>query len=170
MFFRDLINDSWWMKGNIVVIWQLMDLEIAFHPLWFVSCLCSLQTLYQQAIKVQLKWSVLVRLKMDFFELKSKQIWCQTLCSVCTDKHSYRCMLMRESVRYWTMCMYFDMGIEKYALNHARLQTHGAYRVNHTYRHLAASFFSGWLWLSGERAHLRRFEKWSGNSANIMLL
>lgn len=50
-------------------------LEIAFYPLWFASCICSQQTLYQPAIKVQLKWSILVRLQMDYFELNSKYLF-----------------------------------------------------------------------------------------------
>lgn len=52
-----------------------MDSEIAFYPLWFASYICSQQTLYQPAIKVQLKWSVLVRLQMDYFELNSKYLF-----------------------------------------------------------------------------------------------
>lgn len=111
MFFKDLINGSGWMKANVVMIWQLMDSGIAFHPLWFASCLCSPQTFYQQAIKVQLKWSVLVRLKMEHFELTSKHLWCQAFLCTYWNTVLHSCVLMRESVRtqnwrYWAVCMY----------------------------------------------------------------
>lgn len=82
----------------------------------------------------------------------------------------WRCVLMRDSVRTVRSSVHALW----YGIREADSKSWPSCTVHIEYiTHVdapAASFLCGWLWLSGERTHLRRFEEWSGNSANIVLL